>query len=554
LVLVCLLFAVAVFIQRSLDLDWPLAWMGAAAGVMGVAAAAVWAWAGRASAETAAVKLDEAAGLRERLSSGQYCLSSEDPFAQAVVADAERISASVSARQHIRLHPPRRLPLTIGSFFLAAAMFLVSPGWLKPEQKVQAEREAVRVEQTQQAVKRNLDEIRRLAETTPALEDLKDKLDGLDKQAGGTIQRPEDIRHEAVKKIDNLADAVKQRRDRTEYDALRELRRTLRAVKAPDSKDAATEKLTQALSKGDFKTAKDEMKNLKEQLAKLKEEGDKEAADRVAEQLAKLAQQIDQAAKQEEKSKKALEEAGIKKEDAERMLDSLAKKDLEQLKKELAEKGLNQQQIEKLAKQLAQNQKAGEMAKQLAQNMRQGSKAAQSDQAGEALGELSLAAEQLGELEQLEQEMNQLESALAALENAKGGLGEGNKPGEGEGEKPGQSGMGKRGQGRGGRAPEEETNVGFKTQRGEVHTGRGAIVGQLRVDGEQIEGEVETSVSEVVAAAEREASDRVERDRIPRQYQSAVKAYFSNVRRSIRELQPQPNDPPAPSTGDAAGE
>ena len=103
--------------------------------------------------------------------------------------------------------------------------------------------------------------------------------------------------------------------------------------------------------------------------------------------------------------------------------------------------------------------------------------------------------------------------------------------------------MGKMGQGRGGRAAEEKTDVAFKTERGKVHTGKGAIVGQFLVDGEQVKGDVKSNLVEVVAAAEREASDRINRDRIPRQYHKAVKAYFSNIKHSVKGDKPkEPKD------------
>ena len=103
--------------------------------------------------------------------------------------------------------------------------------------------------------------------------------------------------------------------------------------------------------------------------------------------------------------------------------------------------------------------------------------------------------------------------------------------------------MGQLGQGRGGRASEEKTDVAFKTERGNVHTGKGAIVGQFLVDGEQVKGEVKSNLVEVVSAAEREASDRINRDRIPCQYHKAVKAYFSNIKRSVKGGKPkEPND------------
>ncbi len=95
------------------------------------------------------------------------------------------------------------------------------------------------------------------------------------------------------------------------------------------------------------------------------------------------------------------------------------------------------------------------------------------------------------------------------------------------------------GQGRGGLAPEKPTDVAFKTERGKVHTGKGAIVGQFLVDGEQVKGEVKSNLVEVVSAAEREASDRINRDRIPRQYHKAVKQYFSNIQRSAKGEKPK---------------
>jgi hypothetical protein len=115
----------------------------------------------------------------------------------------------------------------------------------------------------------------------------------------------------------------------------------------------------------------------------------------------------------------------------------------------------------------------------------------------------------------------------------------------------GQGGMGKLGQGRGGKAPEEQTGVGFKTERGKVHTGKGAIVGQFLVNGEQVKGDVKTELAELVSAAERDASDRINRDRIPRQYHKAVKEYFSNIQRKPDDAKRKP-DEAAPGQRDSA--
>ena len=93
------------------------------------------------------------------------------------------------------------------------------------------------------------------------------------------------------------------------------------------------------------------------------------------------------------------------------------------------------------------------------------------------------------------------------------------------------------GQGRGGLAPEEQTRIDFKTERGKVHTGKGAIIGQFLVDGDQVPGDLSPDLADLVSAAARDASDLVNRDRIPRQYQKAIKAYFSNVRRNLKDAE-----------------
>jgi len=98
-------------------------------------------------------------------------------------------------------------------------------------------------------------------------------------------------------------------------------------------------------------------------------------------------------------------------------------------------------------------------------------------------------------------------------------------------------------QGSGGLAPEESTDVDFKTEREKVKTTKGAIIGQFLVDGEQVKGEVSKEFVELMSSAEREASDRIKRDRIPRQYQKSVKSYFSNVQQSIEKMKHQETKP-----------
>lgn len=529
-----------VLVQRLFDLSIPLLWV--AMGVMGGAliASAVWTFVEREDARTAAAALDSAAGLRERLSSAHFCITDDDPFAQAVVTDAERISSSLSARQHIRLVVPPSFGLTTITIVFAALMFLVPLGLLTTSEAAEERERDAQVRVAKVAVKKQMDRVKAILQTSPALEDLKEKLEGMDKHAGGQLERPLHIRHEALKKIDKLADAVKQKRKSAKYGAVNEMRKMLRGLKMPKSPNAPTQKMAKALARGDFKSAREEINALREQLATLKSEEDEELAKRLSKQLAELARQLDKLSKNEQLVKK-LVKLGLDKEELKRALENLKKKDLDQIKKQLEEKGLNPEQIKKLVKKLQQKQQAGSTAKKLAQALKQASQGASAGQMGGSMAGLSLAADQLSELEQLEAEMMQLDAAMADLQGSKDDLGppcsscQGNGCSRCQGKSGNRGGMGKLGRGRGGLAPEQKTAIGFKTERGKVHTGKGAIIGQFLIDGEQVKGDVSTSFTEVVTAAERDASDRINRNRIPRQYHKAVKAYFSSVQRSLNE-------------------
>lgn len=542
-----------VLIQRLFDWPMPLMWIAVSLLVCSIFSSLIWTWVSRENQEIAAAKLDEAAGLRERISSGHYCANSDDPFARAVLADAESISRSISARSHIRVKVPAPLGWSVLSMLIAACMLLITPGLLASSEVKEAKQKTVELYEAKVAVKKKMDKVRKMVQANPAMADMEDELDDLDMMAGGKLTHPSDIRHESIKKLEKLSDAVKQKRDSAKYDVPREMRKMLRGLKIPKSSQAPTQKLANALLKGDFKTAKQEINKLKEQLATLKSEEDKQMVEEMSKQLSQLAKQLEKLAS-DKKLQQKLKDAGLTDEEVKRILENLKKDDIEQIKKDLAKKGLDQKTIEKLAKQLKQNQQAGSIAKKLAQGMKKASQGAKTGQTGEAMSGLSAAADQLSELEQLEQEMNQLDSAMADLQNAKDSLdnacskcnGSGSKNGKscskcnGSGQKPG-SGMGRKmGQGRGGLAPEKESKIAFKTERGKVKTGKGAIIGQFLIDGEQVKGESTRSVREVIISGEQEASDRINRNRIPRQYHKAVKSYFSTVQKSMKDAKLKP--------------
>lgn len=537
--------AAVVLFDRLYALEWPLGWIALILAGAAVWAATLWTYLTRTGTNVAAAALDEAAGLRERISTGLYCErdsgQQDDPFAQAVVDDAERISRSLSVRQHIRLRAPFTAVYAGAAMLVAVLLLLLPTGLLVSDGAEQQSRQTEEVQRTKVVVQRKLEEVKKLAEATPGLKDLKEDLEKLGLEPPGKLQNPEQVRHEAIKKIDRFADVLREQRQENKFDQVEQVKKMLRGIKPPGEARTAAQKLTESLAKGDFKAANEQIKAMQEQLAKMKSPQDAAKIKQMQQQLKNLAKKLSVVANDKQLAQK-LQQAGLKKEDVERMLQNLSKKDLDQLRKQLQKQGLSQKEIDKLAQQLQKRQQACSMCRQMSQAMQQAADAAAQGQMGQAMAGLESAGDQLGELEMLEQEMNQIDSTLASLQDAKDDLdnpcpacnGTGMQDGKPCRRCRGRGGLGPRpGRGRGGLAPEEQTVTAFKIHRDKVKTTKGRIIGQFLIDGQQVKGQVSDELAEAIAAEETEATDLIHRDRIPRQYQKSVKKYFSSLQHQL---------------------
>lgn len=532
-------FAAGVVADRSFDLGWPLGWIALWLTVAAVFAATCWTVATRVSSETAAATLDQAAGLRERISTSLHCRDTlrhnPDPFARAVVEDAERVSRLVTVRMHIRLRAPFAL-VYAGSGTVAALLLLLLPVGLLIDDGLDPSRNDVaEVRRTQAQVKQRFDKIKKVALTNPALKDFQEELEAPDRQPQAGLQTPESVRNEALKKIDKLSDALREQQKSERFKTMQRMKKMLRGLKAPSKAKTPVQKLTKALAEGNFQAAQEQVKVLQEQLAKLKSPQDAEKLALTKKQLEELAKKLSKLTNNKN-LKKQLQQAGLKKEDIERMLRNLSKKDLDQARDALQKKGLSQSQIDKLLKKLRQQQQNSAMAQKMSQAMQQAADAAAAGQSDQASQMLQAAGDQLSEMEMMEQEMTQIDTMLSELQSASNDLDScGNCNGQGcsrcQGRKgPGMGGMG---QGRGGRANEQQTAIRFKTHRQKVVTTKGRIIGQFLIDGKQVKGQVNSELVEVLAAEERDATDLIHRDRIPRQYHKSVRDYFSSVQEQI---------------------
>jgi hypothetical protein len=499
---------------------------------------AVWAYLTRDDLTTSAACLDVAAGLKERISTGLYCETLGDPFARAVVHDASRVGGRLSVRQHL----PVRFPESgnyAGIMVLAALLVL----WLFPvidlgNQQAVAEEEKEEkklVERTRAEVEPVLKkEVAQLQQKYP---EMKKELEKIAAMPDANTLKPEDVRNDPIKKINQLNKQLNQKKQAIDLAKIEEFKKLAARIRA-DNQESPVGKLAQSLSKGDFKAAQEALAQIKADLKKApKTEEEKRRAEELKKELDNLSKKLGDLAAANKSSERELAKAGLSADQIKKALEHLKKEDIEKVKAQLKKQGLSDKEISRIAQQLKKNCAACKMASKLASKLGAGAAGAagggQMSQSGE--GGFTDASDQLSEMESLEQQLNQLASMSADLNSLKGQLGQGLGQGQGQGPGQGQGrgGMGAQGQGQGGIAPEEETKFAMKREKSPVNTLAGEIISTKYVRGEQFSGEVSEEFVEAVLSAERRVGDAIAREQIPRAYHNSIKDYFDRTRKGL---------------------
>ena len=375
------LWVLVIVLERAFVFGIPLGYSAAAAGAVGLALMIANVLRARIDALAAAVVLDEAAGLKERISSALTYRRSNDPFAQATLHDAEKIAGGVHVPSHVKYRAPELWPWSVASVAVALLCFFFLPVMnllaeqSQPDQTdgsaTVEERKAVEV-----AMQTQIEKIKERLADKPALAELQNEIDKLQLPNEPT-KTPEDIRREAVKKIENVADKWRERLESNNLQAHDQLKRELAKLETPKGDDPAS-KLIETLAAGDMEGAKDAMSKLKQELEQAAKSGDAEAKQKLNEMADKLdafSKQLEQLAEQQKLEKDLENKAGLSEDEAKKLLESLKDKNIEQIAKELqkklAEKGLTKEQIQQMAKKIAQNQQMQQQLKSLAKSMSQ---------------------------------------------------------------------------------------------------------------------------------------------------------------------------------------
>ena len=423
-----------------------------------------------------ALEIDARLNLAERISTALAVREQGSDFERAVVEDAGGYARNIRVSETFPITMDRAIYVVLALAAIAIAVLY----WM-PQYDLLGRRERLALlaeerESVQKEAKRMRQHIARIRERTdlrrPRLADEHlERMQQIVKQMeGGELTRAQ-----ALAKLSELGESMKAAQKGM-------------SKKSPIPKDLGrrgdldmTKKLAEALSKSDFETAKEELRRLAEKA------GSQELS---ASERAKLEREMKELAK-------ALEQN-----------EELAKA-LSQFSRALTEKDFRKLQ--------------------------------------EAMEGLDL---QVDELAQLAEEMGILKELADAAKSCKGCLGEGvpststyeglytpeytGRQGasqcQGAGGQGMGPGMGGPGTGEGGVAEFAPEDVTFDVKRLKGDLRKGRVVGSFFSDGKQVKGDVKVQYAEEVRAAEAEAAQALEQEKIPRAYEEYIRDYFHKMK------------------------
>lgn len=578
-------WSLVLLIDRALSAGLPVSMIAAGVGSACAAGAVTWAWLRRATPLAAAVLLDAAANTKERVSSVVAVdrrLLSSDPFAGAMLRDAERVAGGVDVSRAVPFRAPSAWPWSLASVLTAVLLFVLMPNLnlfaKSPEPEPDAAPSATRQADARRvsvAVNQQVEKAKKLAEENPALAGMADGLAPLELPEKGAA-RPDDVARDAVKVLDRLAEKLEQHRNDRKFTGMEQARAQLPQLERPAPGDPAA-KLTEALRGGDMQKAREELKAMQEQIAEAARKADAEAQQqlqKLQKSMEKLSEQLKQMSNDENVKKDIQNKAGLSEEAAKKLMEELSKldpKDIQkELQKRLGEKGISEQQLKELAEKIMQNEQARQQLKELTKKMaqaaqqmkecqgacqQQGDKGGEkSDQAAQQAAQaLADAASQLSDMEMAEQMMGEMEAQLAELDRLRNQMN--NPDGRQDGPMPDKDderrGTGPNyGRGMGTGTGKDRRAHQMKVERVKPQITGGEIIGQMLFDGPQVKGQSTAKVRDAVIAAVRDATDAINRDEVQRQYERAVREYFDGLAGLVGEAE-APASPAQPST-DAA--
>jgi len=526
-------------VQRLLGLAIPLSYAALAVLLAAVAVVAAGTWRHRVSRLRAATAVDEAAHLKERLSTALAVTGSRDAFALLVVQDAEQVAATVRVNACIRPRAPKNWHWSAAT--VAAAVFLtlfLPPLELlnrrsdpKSPQRQQALAEKRAVEQD---LADQLRELHQLAETNSALQELTADLPPLEIPENAIVT-PEDVRQEAARQIDNLCQRLESAKEKIQPDAIRETERLLSRLQPEPGNDAAS-RTSQELCRGDLQAAADALRQLEQEARRAAQTGDAQATElnELRRKLSNLADQLAELGNDQYLQKELENKLGLSRKQAEELAQQLSQMDpqqaAEELNRRLCERGLPQEQIRDILKRFQQKMEARRCCGRIAQSLQQArdnlTACSKGDQAAaeRAAADLARACRELSNLAKTKQLAQALEAQHEKLRKMRESVCQGGYCSAAGG------GLGGKTAGRGSGVHFTQPGISGQTElkRERLAPGKGQILGEIAGD---LPSAVRASAGmrEAILTAQRAAIDAINRQYVPKHYEAAVRRYFDRL-------------------------
>ncbi len=460
----------------------------------------------------AAVAIDRAFGLNERLST--TLTLPEDLRAtaagRALVSDTVKHVADLDVADRFGLKMPRRAWAPLIPAALAVAVLFVPALSEKMVKAGSASRKDEKIDPKLVAKKTEIlkDKIaaQRKEMDKAKFAEAEKLLAAVEKAANELAKAPPAEKDKAMMALNKITDALKDRQKA--LGSPDQLSRQLQQLQGMN-KDGPAGDFMKDLAKGDFDKAAKDLKKIQEKLAsgKMTEQEKKALKD----QLGEVSKQLKQAANLEQRQKQ-LEQA--------KKNGGLTEKQFQQEMAKLQEQKKGLENLQKLAQQLANAEKKmgeGDMKK--------------------AAEQLGLSQKQMEEMAEQIKEIQSLDSAMADLQDAKDGMNGADMPNS-FGDNLGQFGAngrrnGGRGLGRGrgeGDRPEAEDKVSMysTTSKGQIQKGKAVMEGLAQPSTQKkgqsfigVQGEIDTAAGSDAAA--------LTNQKVPKSVEKHVQGYFDLI-------------------------
>ena len=503
--------AVAIAVEKLLHRPLPGPdWVPfAIAGIVGMVVAALIAMVSGPSRIDAAVAIDRAFHLNERLSTALTLPEAlrETSAGRALVMDAIKHVAALDIAGQFQPKLPRAVWVPILPALLAVGLLFV-PAW---SQKRASARSAETIDK-QVVVKQSQALGKKIANQRKDLDKEKfaeaDKLlADIEKAAQNLAKAPPSQKDKALVEMNKLTDALKDRQK--QLGSPEQVNRQLQQLKQMASSGPADD-FARDMAKGDFQKAAEDLKKIQEKLNSGKmTEADKKA---LQEQLGEMAKQLEKLANFDQR-RKQLEEA-------------------------LKNGGLTKEEFDKQVAKLDEQAKSMQKLKQLAAKLGEAQNNLSQNDLKKAAESLGMSQQQLSEMAKQLQEAQALDGAMADLQDAKNGmtgdemnqLGEslGNMGMGGENRKAGQNGLG-RGRGRGDRPEAPDATATYNTKTKQQYLKGKAVFEGYSPFNAPMKGQSKIEIQGELATTEGLNADALTNQKIPKNVEKHIRGYFDQI-------------------------